>query len=104
MKKNPNGWTPERRAKQAKAIKDWQPWKQSTGPRTPEGKAAVAQNAYTHGFCSEDMQEINDLLAAMRAFAKAVIASSRRSLLQAEADRQKAQNMLNYLSHNIENE
>lgn len=34
-----NGWTPERRARQAEAIRRWQPWARSTGPRTAEGKA-----------------------------------------------------------------
>lgn len=40
-----SGWTPERRAKQAEAIKRWQPWRQSTGPRTEEGKARSSRNA-----------------------------------------------------------
>lgn len=38
-------WTPERRAKQAEAIRRWKPWKKSTGPRTPEGKARSSRNA-----------------------------------------------------------
>lgn len=38
--------TPERRAQQAEAIRQWQPWASSTGPRTEKGKAAVAQNAF----------------------------------------------------------
>jgi hypothetical protein len=40
-----NGWTPERRARQAVLIRKWKPWQQSTGPRTPEGKAKVSCNA-----------------------------------------------------------
>lgn len=44
-----NGWTPKRRAKQAEAIKAWQPWERSTGPRTDEGKAIVARNAWKGG-------------------------------------------------------
>ena len=35
-----NGWTPERRKRQAEMIKNWKPWEQSTGPTTPEGKEA----------------------------------------------------------------
>ena len=42
-------WTPEERLKQLKLIKNWQPWKHSTGARTPEGKARSSQNAYKHG-------------------------------------------------------
>jgi thioredoxin-like negative regulator of GroEL len=43
------GWTDERRAKHAAAIKRWKPWEKSTGPRTAAGKARAAQNAYKHG-------------------------------------------------------
>jgi len=42
----PNGWTKERKAKQSIAITGWSPWKQSTGPRSAEGKARVSRNAY----------------------------------------------------------
>ena len=44
-----NGWTPERRARQAELIRKWRPWKKSTGPKTEAGKAAVSQNAYKGG-------------------------------------------------------
>ena len=44
-----NGWTPERRARQAAQIRAWRPWEKSTGPKTDEGKARVAQNAYKGG-------------------------------------------------------
>ena len=44
-----NGWTLERRQRQSKAIRRWKPWEGSTGPRTPEGKATVAQNSYKGG-------------------------------------------------------
>jgi len=65
-----NGWTPERRAKQAEAIKRWKPWEQSTGPKTDEGKAEAAQNATKHGLRSaewlEDQKRVKDLLRACR--------------------------------------
>ena len=41
-----NGWTPERRARQAELISSWRPWERSTGPRTAEGKARASLNAY----------------------------------------------------------
>lgn len=44
-----NGWTPERRAKQAEQIRTWQPWAKSTGPKTAEGKARVARNGWRGG-------------------------------------------------------
>lgn len=40
-----SGWTPERRAQQAEAIRRWQPWAKSTGPRTNDGKARSSRNA-----------------------------------------------------------
>ena len=39
------GWTQARRVWQAAAIRQWRPWEQATGPRTPAGKARVARNA-----------------------------------------------------------
>jgi hypothetical protein len=44
-----NGWTEERRAKQAVAIKRWKPWLKSTGPTSVDGKARVSANAYKGG-------------------------------------------------------
>ncbi len=41
-----NGWTPERRARQAELIRSWRPWERATGPRTAEGKARTSLNAY----------------------------------------------------------
>ena len=56
-----NGWTPERRAKQAKMIKQWQPWKTSTGAKTEEGKARSSQNAFK-GAERKKMREMTKLL------------------------------------------
>lgn len=39
-------WTQEQRRRQAEKIKLWQPWRQSTGPRTEAGKARASRNAY----------------------------------------------------------
>ena len=44
-----NGWTAQRRARQAEAIRAWRPWERATGPTTPEGKAAAGRNAYRGG-------------------------------------------------------
>lgn len=44
-----NGWTPERKARQAEAIKRCKPWERSTGPRTDEGKGVVSRNAWKGG-------------------------------------------------------
>ena len=50
-------WTPEQRQRQREAIQRWQPCNQSTGPRSPEGKAAASRNAFTGG----DMAQIREL-------------------------------------------
>ena len=42
-------WTPEQRQQQAERIKTWQPWAQSTGPRTAEGKATASRNGWKGG-------------------------------------------------------
>ena len=41
--------TPEHRALRAKMIQRWKPWEKSTGPKSPEGKEKVSQNAYKGG-------------------------------------------------------
>jgi len=44
-----NGWTSERRARQAELIRQWRPWEKSTGPKSNEGKARASQNAWQGG-------------------------------------------------------
>ena len=41
-----NGWTPERKARQAELIKLWRPWETTQGPVTPEGKKRSAMRGY----------------------------------------------------------
>ncbi len=58
-------WTAERRRQQSEAISRWQPWLSSTGPRTDEGKAKVARNAYKGGH-REQLRQIARWLADQR--------------------------------------
>ena len=58
-----NGWTPERRARQAALIRAWKPWAQSTGPRTVEGKARTARN----GFKGGRWRELHELTKSLNA-------------------------------------
>jgi hypothetical protein len=44
-----NGWTLERRQRQAELIQRWKPWQHSTGARTEEGKEISKMNALKHG-------------------------------------------------------
>ena len=59
--------TPEHRARQAQAIRTWRPWEKSTGPKSVEGKARVAGNAFRHGGRSNraiaQMREVRALLS-----------------------------------------
>ena len=52
-----HGWSPERKAKQRKAIYAWRPWEKSTGPKTTTGKTAVAKNAWKHGRRSQHFKD-----------------------------------------------
>lgn len=60
-----NGWTPERRARQAALIRTWKPWEQATGPSTPEGKATASRNAWKGG-TREFLRELARVLARQR--------------------------------------
>ena len=60
-----NGWTTQRRQRQAQLIKQWQPWQHSTGARTLEGKAIASRNAYKGGV-RQQIKDINQLLRAAK--------------------------------------
>ena len=59
-------WTPEQRQRQREAIQRWRPWNQSTGPQSPEGKAAAARNAWTGGHAVKLRQIIKELNQALK--------------------------------------
>ena len=59
-------WTELQKARQRALIQNWQPWQQSTGAKTVEGKAISSQNSlksgnYTAAALQED-REHRDLL------------------------------------------
>lgn len=62
-------WSPERRARQAEAIKRWRPWERSTGPRTAEGKAVSARNAFRGGLRAY-MRQVREFLRECRKLGK----------------------------------
>ena len=61
-----NGWTAERRARQAALIKTWQPWKKATGPVTDEGKARVSRNGFKGGNWRKLRDAIKEMNALLR--------------------------------------
>ena len=60
-----NGWTSERKAKQAAAIQNWRPWTRATGPKTSSGKARVARNAFKGGSRPALRADVQTLKLAM---------------------------------------
>lgn len=75
--KNKGGWSPERRAAHAAAIRRWKPWEKSTGPRSRAGKAKSAQNAYKHGGYALQLRLLHQALAAQRACVRAALVHRR---------------------------
>ena len=66
-----NGWTMERRQRQAQLIKQWQPWQHSTGARTVAGKAKVSRNAFKGGFRAT-LQDAAKYLREQKQFVSAI--------------------------------
>jgi hypothetical protein len=60
-----NGWTLERRAKQAEMIRKWKPWEKSTGAKTAEGKLRSSQNSKTHGAYTEENREMKIIICKL---------------------------------------
>ena len=56
-----NGWTLERRQRQAELIRNWRPWAKSTGPRSLEGKERVSRNAWKGGHRAE-LRELSKMV------------------------------------------
>lgn len=60
-----NGWTHERRARQAELIRKWRPWEKSTGPTTQAGKDRSKNNRFNGGhrqMLRELTKQMNELL------------------------------------------
>ena len=86
-----NGWTPERCRRQSELIQSWRPWEKSTGPRSDEGKAKVARNAWKGGqrelmrqFAAEMRQELASVADAFATFEDAAGLTIQGSPLKTE--------------------
>lgn len=64
-------WTPEQRTQQSKKIRQWQPWKKSTGAKTPKGKAIASRNAFKGGV-RPMIRGMSALLREQREFMKLI--------------------------------
>ena len=69
-----NGWTLERRQRQAELIRQWKPWAKSTGPRSPEGKERVRRNAWTGGHRAQ-LRELSKMVNAEVRQARELVAN-----------------------------
>ena len=58
-------WTAEQRKQQSLKIRQWQPWQDSTGAKTVEGKAKASRNAFKGGF-KKQLSELSKLLKVQR--------------------------------------
>lgn len=54
-------WTLEQRKQQAEKIRQWQPWKLSTGAQTIEGKAIASRNSFKGGV-AQQLKALRQLL------------------------------------------
>jgi hypothetical protein len=79
MEKDPHpwGWSDERRARQSEMIHRWQPWTRSSGPKTPEGKAASPRNTPKPGSIKYELLTMKRQLADLMRAAKLVAARRR---------------------------
>lgn len=70
-------WTPEQKAAQAVKIKEWAPWKSSTGPKSKAGKACAARNSLQHGLRGAKGRKLFEALVLHQAYLKFVQMSYR---------------------------
>jgi hypothetical protein len=64
-------WTSEQKKKQAELIRQWSPWKESTGPQSAGGKQRASRNAFKGGLAARLRalsKEINELLRNQQDF------------------------------------
>ena len=68
-------WTTEARLKQAERIRALCPWKKATGPRTEEGKARSAQNAWKGGGIRATLAHYSQILREVEASTRKLFSS-----------------------------
>ncbi len=71
--------------KQAAICRQNKPWEQSTGPKTPEGKAATQANGLKHGLFTQEGRALLEWLDAQNGIADIHYA---RAMVDIENDRE----------------
>lgn len=71
MKKR--AWTEEQRKAQAEILRERRPWEKSTGPKSAECKAKVAQNSVKHGLRGGFFRATANFLAEQNRILKEII-------------------------------
>lgn len=67
-RKKRRAWPAKHRAHLAEKCRALGPSKQSTGPRTPEGRLKSASNAHKHGAFTGEMRKLRRLLGLQRKY------------------------------------
>ncbi len=75
------GWSPERRATHAQAIRRWKPWEKSTGPRTAPGKATASLNAVKSGAYDRSAKRLAYILSLQNQYRRLYAELNREGLL-----------------------
>lgn len=65
-----NGWTPDRRARQAEITRRLKPFMRSTGPRSATGKETSKMNALKHGGRMTSVSRLKRVLRLIETFKK----------------------------------
>lgn len=90
-----NGWTEERRQRQAERCRTNKPWEKATGPKTDIGKARSSLNALKHGMRCREVDQLRYVLWLQKEFvAQGVLALDNLATNELK-DRMKKSNKFN---------
>jgi hypothetical protein len=82
------GLSPEGREQIREAILFHQPWRFTTGPRTPEGKARSAANGKVRQKGAKSVREVRAELAEVRGLIKGMAATRKQAAELASGERE----------------
>lgn len=79
-------WTEEARARQRDVIMKAEPWKKSTGPKTPEGKEKSSGNALKHCMRTKATETLLRIMAENNRYRRSVMEDHTYRYKKAKAD------------------